>query len=173
MAADCQVASRMRSQDDLERFLQTHGVEAELLLLDQGIPTVELAAQAMGTSSDRIVKTLLFYMEGRPLLVLAAGSNRVDLRALAKHFGIGRKKVRMAEPDQVLQETGYPVGALPPFGHRRPLPAIMDGSVPAYGIIYAGGGSEHALLRLTAEELRAATSAEPVHVTAESGAAGS
>lgn len=45
------------------------------------------------------------------------------------------------------------VGNVPPFGHRRQLPVIVDTSVTAYTSCYAGGGSEDAELLLAVPEL--------------------
>jgi prolyl-tRNA editing enzyme YbaK/EbsC (Cys-tRNA(Pro) deacylase) len=61
---------------------------------------------------------------------------------------VGRKKVKLATPETVVEVTGFLVGAMPPFGHRQPLHTVIDRRVLEKPIVYAGGGSDNALLRL-------------------------
>ncbi len=58
------------------------------------------------------------------------------------------------------------VGNVPPFGHRRPLPVIVDTSVTAYQTCYAGGGSEEAEVFLAVRELLRATGATVADICA-------
>jgi prolyl-tRNA editing enzyme YbaK/EbsC (Cys-tRNA(Pro) deacylase) len=157
---------------DLEEFLAAHGVTAELIRLPTHTPTVEAAAQVMGTSANRIVKSLLFLLEGaagepEPVLVIASGTDRVDYRQVAAHVGVSRKRVRLAEAETVRSVTGYPVGGVPPLGHPRPLRTLMDQRVLRQPEVYAGGGALDALLRITPAEIMRATGAETVDVVAE------
>jgi prolyl-tRNA editing enzyme YbaK/EbsC (Cys-tRNA(Pro) deacylase) len=121
--------------------------------LSADTPTVDRAAAAVGTTPERIVKSLLFLVSGEPLLVIALGPENVDRRAIGRYMRVGRKKVSLADPGTVLSITGYPVGALPPFGHRVPIRTLVDGKVTGPPLIYAGGGSTRALLRMEPAEL--------------------
>ena len=58
--------------------------------------TARDAAAAAGCDLGAIVKSLLFMVDGQPVLVLVAGDRMVDARRLAAHFGVSRKKIRMA-----------------------------------------------------------------------------
>jgi Cys-tRNA(Pro) deacylase len=144
---------------DVARWIEAHQVEAEVVHLATHTPTVELAAQAVGTDPERIVKSLLFLVEGRPVVVVACGVGRVDQRAIASWFGVGRKRVRLASPAEVLAATGYPIGALPPFGHRQPLPTLIDRRALIHPEVYAGGGSIDALVRLNPADIQRLTEA--------------
>jgi prolyl-tRNA editing enzyme YbaK/EbsC (Cys-tRNA(Pro) deacylase) len=72
---------------DLEHFLRERELRAELLALSMKTPTVEAAAEAVGTSSQKIVKSLLFMVDDRPVLAITSGANRIDRRRIAKSFG--------------------------------------------------------------------------------------
>ena len=65
----------------------------------------------------------------------------------------GAKKVKLADAATVLDQLGYPAGGVPPFGQRTPLPTILDASIVALGetfdVIFAGGGDDRAMLRLS------------------------
>ena len=76
------------------------------------------------------------------------------------HYKVGRKKVKLADPGKVLQETGYQVGAMPPFGHHTPLPTLIDKRVLEKDQVYAGGGSDQALMRIKPEVILAASGAQ-------------
>jgi prolyl-tRNA editing enzyme YbaK/EbsC (Cys-tRNA(Pro) deacylase) len=127
--------------------------------------TVPLAAAALSVEPGRIVKSLLFLVQGRaksgqrqPVLVIVAGDGRVDYKAIARHFGVSRKKVRMAPGDVVLATTGYAAGGVPPFGHRCEVPTVVDAALVAQQEgttvpIYAGGGDESTMLEITVAEL--------------------
>ena len=100
-----------------------------------------------------ILKSLLFLADGQPYLVMANGLAKVDRGKLSAHWGLGKKRVKMASAEKVLELTGYPVGAVPPFGHRTLLPILMDPAVLKQPVVYAGGGGIQALVCLTPQEL--------------------
>lgn len=146
--------------DYLARHLAEQGIQGEILQLETGTPTVETAAQAVNVPVDHIVKSVLFLANQEPLLVIANGTTRIDRKLLANYLHISPKRVKIANPEQVLQLTGYPAGALPPFGHKRRFRTILATSLLSQQIIYAGGGSDTALMRLTVEELQRVVGAE-------------
>jgi prolyl-tRNA editing enzyme YbaK/EbsC (Cys-tRNA(Pro) deacylase) len=148
------------SPADLERFLHANQIPGEIVHLETMTPTVQAAAAAVGVEPDDIVKSILFLVDGRPVLVIACGLGHVDGRALAACFGVGRKRVKLANPETVLRESGYSVGALPPFGHRAHIQTLLDRRVLEGRQVYAGGGSDQALLRISPQTILEVTQAE-------------
>jgi prolyl-tRNA editing enzyme YbaK/EbsC (Cys-tRNA(Pro) deacylase) len=159
--------TRPLTSDDLAAFITQRGISAEILHLPVETPTVEDAARAVGTEPDRIVKSLLFLIDGSPALVIACGSSLVSRRRLAAHFRVSPKRVKLAAPEAALLASGYPVGALPPFGHRDQLPTLIDRRVVAQKEVYAGGGSIRALLRIGSQELARVTQATMLDLVEE------
>ena len=147
---------------DLEMYLTEHQIDGELIHLNVPTPTVETAAEAVSVSPDQIVKSLLFIINEQPALVIASGLGRIDRRLLASHFGVGRKKTSFADADTVLTLTGYPVGAVPPLGHREKFPVLVDPSVLEHETVYGGGGSDTCLLRLKSQDILNHNEAEVV-----------
>ena len=139
---------------DLHAFMQANQVPGEILHLDVPTPTVEAAAQAVGAELDSIIKSILFLVDDRPVLAIAGGLARVDQRAIAAQYQVGRKRVKLASPEAVLAISGYEVGGMPPFGHRQPLPTLLDRRVLEQPVVYSGGGAEHVLLRLALADIR-------------------
>ena len=133
---------------DLQAYLNTHHIPGELLYLDSPTPTVETAALAVGAQLEQIVKSILFLVDGKPVLAITCGTAYVERRAISARLSVGRKKVKLATPEIVVGKTGFLVGAMPPFGHRQPLHTLIDRRVLEKPIVYAGGGSDNALLRL-------------------------
>lgn len=156
---------------DLQRFLEEHQARAHILQLPVETPTVEAAARAVGTVPDKIVKSLLFLVDRRPVLVIACGPQRVAAEVIARHYGLSRKRVRLAGPQAVLEATGYSIGALPPFGHRQALPTLLDRRVFDHEHVYAGGGSLTALVRLSPDELLRLTGAQTLDLQPEANVA--
>lgn len=152
----------MLNPENLKRFIQAHSIQADMLHLDSLTPTVESAAQAVGTEPDNIVKSILFLVDGKPILAIACGQARVDSRAIAALFSVGRKRVKLAPPEVVLKETGYEVGAMPPFGHLHPLETLLDRRVLERPVVYAGGGSEQTLIRLSPQAILEVTRARVI-----------
>lgn len=152
--------------DDLVAFCEARGLNARVHRLSVPTPTVPDAAAAVGTEPERIAKSLVFLVNGEPLLVIAAGEGRIRYPLLAAALEVSRKRVRFATAGEALAITGYPVGAMPPFGHRLVLPTLVDDvSVPASGRIFAGGGSVSALLEVDAAELLAVSGGRRVALT--------
>ena len=157
---------------DLEAYLAAHGLAGEVIRLPAHTPTVESAAQVLGTPVERIAKSLLFLLDQGdddpvPVLVIANGTSRVDYRSVAGYVGLSRKRVKLAGADQVQAITGYPVGGVPPLGHPRPLRTLIDRRVLDQPEVYAGGGAVDALLRITPAEIVRATGAATVDVVLE------
>ena len=153
--------------DDLQAYLTTHGIPAEIVHLSVETPTVPAAAAALGIPVDQVIKTVIFLVDEKPYAIYANGVRRVDPRKLAARFGVSRKKVKLADEQVVIALTGYPPGTVPPFGHRQPFPALIDPAVGSHEIVYAGGGGITSLLRLRSDDLRRLTGAETLAVLEE------
>ena len=145
--------------DELTEYMHSHNILGEILHLDVPTPTVETAAQAVSVKLEQIIKSILFMVDGQPVLVIACGKSTIDRRAIADLYGVGKKRVKLATPEMVLEISGYEVGAMPPFGHRIPLSTLIDRNVLDVPEAYAGGGAENALVRLNPQDILRATGA--------------
>lgn len=150
----------------LEEYVQGLELSAKLIKIDVPTPTVETAANAVGTSPDRILKSLVFIVDGKPVLVIASGLQPVDRRTLAKHFNVGRKRVKLADTKTVQVVTGYEVGGVPPIGHLTSLTAVIDEQVLGHAIVYGGGGGIDTLLEIDPKEIIECTNAAPIDLRA-------
>lgn len=142
------------NSSDLARFITRHEIQAEIVHLPIETPTVEAAADAVNVRPEQIIKSVLFMADGSPVLVVTNGLTRIHRKRLADVLDMSRRRVKMANAEQVLAATGYEVGAVPPFGHLAPLPTLLDQGVLSEEIIYGGGGENNALMRLSSGELQ-------------------
>lgn len=138
---------------DLRNFMEDHHIPGEIIYMDSPTPTVESAAEAVGTQPSHIVKSVLFNIKDSYVLAIATGTSRIDQRSIANYFVVGRKQVKLTSPEIVLSVTGYPVGTVPPFGHLSPLPTLIDQELVEMETIYAGGGAHNALVRLSPKDI--------------------
>jgi prolyl-tRNA editing enzyme YbaK/EbsC (Cys-tRNA(Pro) deacylase) len=127
--------------------LRVAGVEPDILELPAAVPTAASAAAQVGTEVGAIANSLLFSVDDQPILLITSGAHRVDTRKVADLLGVGRKKIRRADPDFVLAVTGQRVGGVAPAGHPAPIPAYVDVWLDRYPQVWAGAGQPEALFR--------------------------
>lgn len=130
--------------------LAAAGVDAEIVEFAESTRTAAEAAAAIGTTVERIVKSLVFLAGDDPVLVLASGVNRVDLRKLSAATGT---PVKRADADQARAATGYVIGGTPPVGHPTPLATYVDADLLAYDLVWAAAGTPNAVFAITPDDL--------------------
>jgi prolyl-tRNA editing enzyme YbaK/EbsC (Cys-tRNA(Pro) deacylase) len=167
----------------MEAFTPAHVQEAldalvpgtHIRLFDTPTATSQLAADNIGCELGQIVKSLCFVVDvngtATPILVLASGDQRVDDRKLAEHYGVGRKRVRTATPEECVAIYGYAPGGVPPVGHRTAdLPTFIDASLGRWEQLYAAAGAHNAIFPITLANLQRATGGQMMDVVREQAA---
>src|SRR5919109_1253286 len=101
------------------------GLEIAVERFPDGTRTAADAARAVGCDVAQIVKSLVFIADGAPVLALVSGANRVDPASLGLALGAAGE-IRRADGDEARQATGVAIGGVPPFGHTRPVPVLVD-----------------------------------------------
>ena len=66
----------------------------------------------------------------------------------------------MATPEYVLENTGYQIGGVPPFGHPNPVTVLMDEDLMQYDLVWGAGGTAQTVFPITPEDLRGLSGAE-------------
>ena len=105
----------------VKAFFAQYGIENRVLEFDVSSATVDLAAQALGCEPCRIAKTLSFLVDGRAILIVAAGDAKIDNPKYKARFGT---KARMLTPEEAVTLVGHAVGGVCPF-------AVNEGSAPS------------------------------------------
>jgi prolyl-tRNA editing enzyme YbaK/EbsC (Cys-tRNA(Pro) deacylase) len=89
------------------------------------------------------------------VVALVSGDNLLDEDKLAACAG-GQRAWR-EDADTVREATGYPVGGVPPFGHREPLRIFIDEDLLEYDELWAAAGTPHTNFAVSPNELVRAT----------------
>jgi Cys-tRNA(Pro)/Cys-tRNA(Cys) deacylase len=124
------------------------------------VESLEQAASERGQRPEQVVRSILFRLgEGAFCMVLAAGPRQVSWPALRRH--LDQRRLTLATPEEVLQVTGYRIGAVSPFGPASSLKMLVDRSVLAEEEVSLGSGVRGlALVMLSRDLLRALPQAE-------------
>ena len=123
--------------------------------------TVALAAEAYGVEPGRIAKTLSLRVGERVVLIVTAGTSRMDNKKVKALLG---GKPKMLGLDEVAAITGHEVGGVCPFGLRTPLPVYCDVSLTAFDIVVPAAGSTHSAVRIAPARMAELAEAEWVDV---------
>lgn len=133
--------------------LDARGVAAEITTFREPIPSAPTAAAQIGCDVGAIANSLVFTVGDEPILILASGAHRVDVGPVAARWGVGKKKVRRADPDTVLAVTGQRVGGVAPIGHPAPLTTLVDRWLERHEVVWASAGDDHSMFATTCSEL--------------------
>jgi prolyl-tRNA editing enzyme YbaK/EbsC (Cys-tRNA(Pro) deacylase) len=134
----------------VQAALSACGLTREVIELGVHARTSQQAAAALGVAVGQIAKSLVFTVNGAPIMVIAAGDNRVDERKVSALAG---GAIRRADPDQVKQATGYSIGGVPPVAHASRLPIWIDRDLGRHAVFYAAAGLPECVFPLTLDEL--------------------
>ncbi|KUM38827.1 YbaK/EbsC family protein [Arthrobacter sp. EpRS71] len=142
--------------------LTAAGAEDTVRTFEDKVPTAAAAAAVLGCDVAAITNSLIFELDGEPLLILASGAARVDTGLVAEKLGTG--KIRRAKPGFVLHHTGQEVGGVAPVGHPRKLRTILDTSLQEHPLLWAGAGDHNSMFSISYEELKTIANAEELQV---------
>lgn len=134
----------------VEEALRAKGATGETRWLPDAVTTAVAAAEALGVSPGAIANSLVFTLDGEPLLVMTSGGHRVDTEWLGRQLGgtIGR-----ASKEVVKDATGQVIGGVAPVGHPAPLRTLVDEALAEFPVLWAAAGHARTVFPLTYEEL--------------------
>lgn len=140
--------------------LQKAGVPFETATYeyDPGAERVGLqAAEALGVQPDRVLKTLMAEVDGKPVCVVVPSNYEVSMKKLASAFG--GKAAQMMKPADAERLTGYKVGGISPFGQKRKVPTAIEEMAFFEDEVFINGGQRGLQVRLKPEDARLALDA--------------
>src|SRR5437773_6772735 len=132
--------------EHLRSFLLSRGVWHRFIEFDEPVKTVEQAARKVEV--EQIVKSIVLVdSNDAPLLVILPAKNRISYRKIKTLLGV--KDVRLANEDEVLAYSGFPVAGVPPFNLLRL--ALVDKGARRIPLAIAGGEYVNKLVQLHPE----------------------
>ena len=149
--------------DVFQKKIDFLGLKLKIVSLPQSTRTAVEAARAVGCQLGQIAKSIVFQSEkGNPVLVIASGAkNRIDEEKLEKILG---EKIQKADADFVRQETGFVIGGVPPFGHKKKIITFIDKDLFNFSEIWAAAGDSFSVFKTTASELAKITDGQVIEV---------
>ncbi|MCX4091240.1 YbaK/EbsC family protein [Nocardia sp. alder85J] len=142
--------------------LRGAGIEPRVRVLPETAPTAAAAAEQLGCPVAAIANSLIFEVDGAPLLVLTSGAHRVDTGKLAQRLGTG--DIARAKPAFVRTHTGQAIGGVAPVGHPAPIRTLVDETLAGHPEVWAAAGHPHTVFATTFTQLVAMTGGQPVAV---------
>jgi prolyl-tRNA editing enzyme YbaK/EbsC (Cys-tRNA(Pro) deacylase) len=146
-------------------FLRESAAEARIEEFAEGTPTAQAAADAVGCELAKIVKSLVFLCDGRPLVALVPGDRRGDPRKIAA--AAGAQRAHVAGPELVREATGFDPGAVSPFPLPRVDRILIDSTLLTHDVVWVGAGSDRHMAGLSPVELVRLTRAQPADLAAD------
>lgn len=106
---------------------------------DPGADSIGLqAASALGVAPQRMLKTLMAEVDGRPVCVVVPSDKEVSMKKCAAAFG--GKSAKMMRPADAERLTGYHVGGISPLGQKKRVPVAIERTALAHATVYLNGG---------------------------------
>lgn len=136
--------------EKVRAYFETLGIADRIMEFDTSSATVELAALAAGCEPARIAKTLSFMVEGKPVLVVAAGDAKVDNR---KYKDMFHTKAKMLTPEEAETLVGHAVGGVCPFAVNEGVAVYLDESLRRFSSVFPACGSSNSAVELSIAEL--------------------
>ena len=134
-----------------ESWLAAADFDVTVKRFPEGTRTATDAARAVGCEVGQIVKSLVFFAGGRPVVALVSGANRLDETRFATVAGA---PVAKADAEAARTATGYAIGGVPPFGHATDVPVFMDRDLLAYALVWAAAGRPDSVFEIDPQRLR-------------------
>lgn len=136
--------------EKVKAYFRKYGMENRVQEFEVSSATVELAAEALHCEPCRIAKTLSFMVDGRPVLIVAAGDAKIDNPKYKAQFGT---KAKMLTPDEAETLIGHAVGGVCPFAVNDGVTVYLDVSLKRFQTVFPACGSGSSAIELTIEEL--------------------
>jgi Cys-tRNA(Pro)/Cys-tRNA(Cys) deacylase len=115
------------------------------------------AAEALGEEPGRVLKTLMAFVDGKPVCVMVPSDKEVSMKKLAAAFD--GKSAEMMKPADAERISGYKTGGISPFGQTRKTPAVLEEQALAHDLVYVNGGQRGLQIRLQVRDLVSALNA--------------
>ncbi|WP_075290963.1 Cys-tRNA(Pro) deacylase [Pararhizobium arenae] len=142
------------------QFLSKAGVAFSVHAYDYD-PSVDrigmAAADALGEAPQRVLKTLMAEVDGKPVCVVVPSDHEVSMKKLAAAFS--GKSANMMKPADAERLTGYHVGGISPFGQKKLVPTAIEEAALSEPHVFINGGQRGLQVRLAPADAKAALKA--------------
>ncbi|MFA6914910.1 MAG: YbaK/EbsC family protein [Parachlamydiales bacterium] len=145
-----------QSAQNVQDYLRQRGYTYQVKELPDTTRSAEEAARTIGCSVSQIAKSLVFKDKKtqRPVLIIASGSNRVDLQKITHATGLELEK---ADGKYVKERIGFAIGGVPPVAHQEEVIIFLDEELKKYELLWAAAGTPFSVFQLLSSDLQPLT----------------
>lgn len=165
----------MEKHELIEKLLTEQGIATKVLVFQKTTRTSVEAARQVGCSVGQIAKSIVFKLTigkspeviEEPVLVIASGTNRISEEKLSSQLRLVLSQtppknkassvvfsIEKADADFVYEQTGFPIGGVPAFGHKKPIKYVfLDKDLLQYPTVWSAAGSPFAVYEITPQDL--------------------
>jgi Cys-tRNA(Pro)/Cys-tRNA(Cys) deacylase len=104
------------------------------------------AAAALNEPPERVLKTLMALVDGKPVCVVIPSDREVAMKKLAA--ALSGKSAQMMPAADAERISGYKIGGISPFGQMRSLPTAIEMQALAHEWVFVNGGQRGLQIRL-------------------------
>lgn len=134
----------------VKNYFKEKGLENAVMELELSSATVELAAKALGCEEARIAKTMSFWVNEKPILIVTAGDVKIDN---AKYRAFFHTKAKMMKFEEVEPKIGHAVGGVCPFAINEGVDVYLDESLKRFQTVFPACGSSNSAIELSISDL--------------------
>jgi len=136
--------------DKVKEYFSKYGIDNRIIEFSVSSATVQLAALALNTKEERIAKTLSFWINDKPVLIVMAGDVKIDNQKFKETFHTKAKMLAYEEAEPII---GHAVGGVCPFGINKDVTVYLDESLKRFDTVFPACGSNNSAIELSIEEL--------------------
>ena len=129
--------------EKVREYFKKMGIENRIMEFEVSSATVKEAAEAIGSESGEIAKSIGF-------LIVARGYTKVNSGKFKKEFS---QKPKMIPADLAEEYIGHQVGGVCPFAVKEDVKIYLDESLKKYEFVYPACGSGNSAIKCSIEEL--------------------
>lgn len=109
------------------------------------------AARSLDVAPERVFKTMLANIDGKPMNAVVPVACDLDLKALAST--VGAQEAEIVDYDDIKKVTGYSADGMSPLAQKNYLPTIVDVSALDFATIYLSAGKPGLDIEMSPEDL--------------------
>ena len=136
--------------DKVKKYFKKFNREEDVVEFNESSATVHDAALAIGCCEAHIAKTMSFWVNEKPILIVLAGDTKVDNSKYKQKFSC---KAKMISADELGSVIGHAMGGVCPFAINEGVFVYLDESLKRFSYVYPACGSANSAIKLTIPDL--------------------
>lgn len=134
-------------------FLEKNNISFNKIILEEVPKSAADVERIFGCKLSQVLKTVVLIGE-KPIVVVLQGNKKISFKKIKDLLKL--KKVRIAQPDEVKEITGYSIEGVTPFGLEKndfDFIFILDSNVLNEKTINIGSGKAEIGIELNSSDL--------------------